>query len=83
MSCESFPAAEKLMKNPAIQLFGNRLVVDQSAMEFLIELLLVSTSPKKLGKSGSLFETVFPTLEMLDGWSESVDLCYSPKYSAP
>jgi len=79
MSCETFPAAAKFMKNPAIQLFGNRLVADQSTMEFLIELLLVATSSKKIGKSGISFDGVLPTVPMLHDWSSSTELRYSPK----
>ena len=79
MSCEAFPAAAKFMKNPAIQLFGNRLVTDQSAMEFLIELLLVATSSKKIGNAGPPFDSVLPPARMLSDWPKSAELRYSPK----
>ncbi|MEI7901026.1 MAG: hypothetical protein WCK89_12305 [bacterium] len=67
------------MKNPAIQLFGNRLVTDQSAMELLIELLLVATSSKRIGKAGPPFDSVLPTARMLSDWPTSAELRYSPK----
>ena len=79
MSCETFPAMAKFIKNPAIQLFGNRLVTDQTSMEFLIELLLVSTSSKKIGKAVPPFDSVLPTMQMLNDWPESAELHYSPK----
>jgi hypothetical protein len=79
MSCETFPAATKFMRNPAIRLFGNRLVIDQSPMEYLIELLLVATSPKRIGKVGASFDSVLPTTQLLNDWPTSAELRYSPK----
>ena len=44
--------------NPAIQLFGSRLFTDQTVLEFLVELLLVAHSPKKIADM-ELFNDVF------------------------
>ncbi|HHL34000.1 MAG TPA: hypothetical protein ENJ30_06515, partial [Desulfobulbaceae bacterium] len=71
------PADEKAMKNPAIQLFGNRLFSDQTVSEFLVEFLLVIFSPKRIGDCEP-FETVFPTLKQIDYW-DNEKLEYAPK----
>jgi len=42
------------MKNPAIQLFGNRLFSDQTVSELLVEFLLVVFSTKRFGDSGKI-----------------------------
>ena len=41
------PSGASSLKNPAIQVFGNRLFSDQTVSELLTELLLVVTSPKR------------------------------------
>jgi len=79
MSCDTFPTGAKFMKNPAIQLFGNRLVNEQSPMEILIEFLLATTSSKRIGSGGSPFTTPLPTLNILTEWSGTDELQYSPK----
>ena len=79
MSCDTFPSGVKHMKNPAIQLFGNRLVSDQSQTEFLIELLLVTTFPKRIGDEGKEFTTSLPPAELLAAWPETEELHYAPK----
>ncbi len=71
------PADEKAMKNPAIQLFGNRLFSDQTVSEFLVEFLLVIFSPKRIGDCEP-FETVFPTLKQIGYW-DNEKLEYAPK----
>ncbi len=52
MLCNYFPYNPddaKAMKNPAIQLFGNRLFMDQTVSELLVEFLLVVFSTKRIG----------------------------------
>jgi len=71
------PATEKAMKNPAIQLFGNRLFSDQTVSEFLVEFLLVIFSPKRIG-DGAPFEAVLPSLEQINHW-DNEKLEYAPK----
>lgn len=41
-----FPDINYTDNNPAFQLFGQRLFIDQTVSEFLIEFLLVAFSPK-------------------------------------
>ena len=53
------PANASSMKNPAIQIFGNRLFSDQTLSELLVELLLVVTSPKRFGDAEP-FSTPLP-----------------------
>ena len=86
--CETFPSGISRAaggKNPAIQLFGNRLVNDQSHTELLVEFLLVSTAPKRLwlpsarNAFGDEFKTMLPSMEALKGWPETVTLQYAPK----
>jgi len=79
MSCESFPIVQDAEKNPAIQLFGKRLFNDQTPIELLVEFLLVSTSPKRIGGQGTPFTTPLPTMPMINEWSGADDLEYSPK----
>lgn len=76
MSCEAFPSVAKLEKNPAIQLFGNRLFLDQTSTEFLVELLLMVTSDKKL--DSERFNTALPSIDKLLSW-RSEKLEYAPK----
>ncbi|MCC5851093.1 MAG: hypothetical protein JJU29_23635 [Verrucomicrobia bacterium] len=49
MSFDYYPytPTAQAMKNPAIQLFGNRLFTDQSVSEFLVEFLLLVYAPKR------------------------------------
>lgn len=79
MSCETFPFNMKPQKNPAIQLFGNRMVNDQLPIEFLIELLLVLSSPKQIGDEGSIFLDPLPKMNDLYNWPEKTELRYAPK----
>jgi len=80
MSCDPFPfvAVREREDNPAIQLFGKRLFNDQSSMEFLIELLLVTTSSKQIGETDP-FNTPLPTADMLKEWPLTAELRYAPK----
>ena len=55
------------MKNPAIQLYGNRLFTDQTVSELLVEFLLVVFSPKRFGDSG-IFDSALPPFDP-DGWN--------------
>jgi hypothetical protein len=79
MSCDAFPFVVDREENPAIQLFGKRLFNDQSPMEFLIELLLVTTSSKRIGNAGPTFVTPLPTVTMLGDWPVTDELRYAPK----
>ena len=81
MSCEMFPIVvdSEREDNPAIQLFGKRLFNDQSTVEFLIEFLLVATSPKRIGRRISQFTTPLPLAKDLADWSGTDELMYSPK----
>jgi len=63
--------------NPAIQLFGNRLFTDQTPVEFLVEFLLLTTSPKRIEGNGS-FDDPLPSEDILQDWSNS-KLEYAPK----
>ena len=69
------------LDNPAILLFGNRFITDQSPLELLVELLLVALSLKKLGDSTEISEPL-PTVEAIKNWVEKKNvgpLCYAPK----
>lgn len=71
------PGKPQSMKNPAIQLVGNRLFSDQTVSELLVELLLVTFSPKRFGSSGDIFDQALPPLVALMGADESLE--YAPK----
>jgi len=65
------------LKNPAIQLFGNRLFSGQTINELLVELLLVLSSPKRF-RDGELFFSPLPP----ETWFSSANnnpLEYAPK----
>ena len=82
MFSESFPAGlvqEDSPDNPAIQLFGNRLINEQSPTELLTELLLVTTSAKQVAGTGDTFTTPLPGMEGLVGWPGGGELRYAPK----
>jgi len=80
MSCETFPYNacddKSFNSNPAIQLFGNRLFIDQTSTEFLVELLLVVTSVKQA--DSHVFSSKLPSREVLIAWHDTV-LKYAPK----
>ncbi|MCD6304950.1 MAG: hypothetical protein J7M32_01525 [Deltaproteobacteria bacterium] len=67
--------------NPAIILFGNRFIAEQSPLELLVELLLVASSPKKLGNSAETTEA-FPSVKQIRNWAKQKNmgpLSYAPK----
>ena len=80
MPCETFPydaRDERAYKsNPAIQLFGNRLFIDQTPTELLVEFLLVVTSKKQVGDL--IFDTALPPIQELISWKDDA-LKYAPK----
>lgn len=65
--------------NPAIQLFGRRFFSDQTIPEFLIEFLLVVTSPKKINHDIVPGEENFPNMSILQEWPGQYPLEYAPK----
>jgi len=79
MCCEIFPPIPHHESNPAFLLFGNRLYSDQSPTEFLIELLLVTHSPKRIGATGTPFASPLPEFGTLVAWPNTVGLQYAPK----
>jgi hypothetical protein len=79
MFCDGFPIMDDREINPAILLFGKRLFYDQSPMEFLIELLLVTHAPKRIGMSGHPFAQPLPDFTALAGWPDKESLQYAPK----
>jgi len=80
MSCNYFPYdpdEATAMKNPAIQLFGNRLFMDQTVSELLVEFLLVVFSIKRIGPDG-VFNNTLPNQSTLRDW-DGAKLEYAPK----
>jgi hypothetical protein len=80
MSCNYFPYdpdEATAMKNPAIQLFGNRLFIDQTVSELLVEFLLVVFSIKRIEPDG-VFNTTLPNQSTLKDW-DGAKLEYAPK----
>lgn len=68
MSQRIFPMVSREgIDNPAIKLFGNRFISEQTAVEFLSEFLAVLFSHKWLGDSGPI-ESMFPSIEVLRRW---------------
>jgi len=65
--------------NPAIQLFGRRFYADQSVAEFLVELLLVMSSTKRIGDSEIPESSVFPERDLLCAWPDGKPLEYEAK----
>jgi len=79
MSFNYFPYSPddvKAMKNPAIQLYGNRFFSDQTVSELLVEFFLVVFSPKRFGES-DIFKDALPPLDCI--WSNSDKFEYAPK----
>ncbi len=77
---KSFPEGlfnDKQDLNPAIQLFGRRFFSDQTTLEFLVELLLVIVSLKKI--DGQPFDTPLPSREVLSHWPKKRELEYAPR----
>jgi hypothetical protein len=65
--------------NPAIQLFGRRFFSDQTIPELLLELLLVATSEKLIGKTEIDRDSLLPSLTQLLSWPIGAPLEYAPK----
>lgn len=65
--------------NPGIQLFGRRFFADQSVPEFLIELLLVMSSTKRVANDILPEGTVFPAPELLSTWPDGAALEYAAR----
>ena len=84
MSCNYFPydpstnpKAATAMKNPAIQLLGNRFFSDQTHSELLIEFLLIIFSHKKF-KEYPEFSTCLPSLSDISDLPGKI-FQYAPK----
>ncbi len=79
MSFNYFPCSPddpRAMKNPAIQLYGNRFFSDQTVTELLVEFLLVVFSPKRFGKDW-MYDGALPSLDKV--WSNGNDFAYAPQ----
>ncbi|MBT7790665.1 MAG: hypothetical protein HN757_17510 [Calditrichaeota bacterium] len=70
------PGNKSSMDNPAIQLFGNRLFMDQTVSELLVEFFLVALSPKRIGNQTE-FKTALPEFSTLSNWEED-EIAYAP-----
>ena len=79
MPCDMFPDSAGEKHNPAIQLFGNRLFIDQSPIELLVELLLVADSPKWIGDAGEVIAGALPDHRQLGRWPHKTALVYAPR----
>lgn len=66
-------------RNPGVQLFGRRFFVDQTVAELLLELLLVATSPKRVGDRDLSSEQLFPDVELLRAWPNGKHLEYASR----
>jgi len=65
--------------NPAIQLFGRRFFAGQTVSEYLIEMLLVASSGKKIADTIIPENQIFPDHQLLCDWPEDKHLEYAPK----
>lgn len=72
-------AAEEDKTNPAMLLFGSRFYSDQSIPELLVELLLVTSSPKKIGDLPLPPDQIFPERQILLQWPDKQHLKYAAK----
>lgn len=70
---------EKQDRSPAIKLFGRRFFADQTALEFLAELLLVMHSPKLIGERKLDAKAILPPKEQLINWPAHHALFYQPQ----
>lgn len=61
--------------NPAIRLFGNRLITEQSILEYAAEFLAVVFSPKDIANNE--YNTPLPPLEIIEAWPPA-PLRYKP-----
>ena len=55
-------------RNPAVQLFGRRFFSDQTVAELLVELLLVATSEKMVGKENYSSNNILLPMSVLTNW---------------
>jgi hypothetical protein len=69
------PDDARSMKNPAIQIYGNRLFSDQTVSELLVEFLLVVFSPKRFGAS-AILDSLLPPNSVIGGGNEKLE--YAP-----
>lgn len=83
---EHFPPIRREMlklggedRNPAVQLLGRRFFVDQTVPELLVELLLVSTSAKRVGDTEFPDTVILPDMRLLRNWPRECPLEYAAK----
>lgn len=62
--------------NPAIRLFGNRLISEQTILEYATEFLAIVFSEKKIASETTA--DPIPTLQMLKKWTSGQSLKYKP-----
>ena len=67
-------------RNPAIQLFGRRLFVDQTVSELLHEFMLIASSGKRIVGDAGPFNTILPEIDRLRAWPRGCGLEYAPKF---
>jgi hypothetical protein len=67
------------LSNPAMLLFGSRFYTDQTVSELLVELLLVASSPKKIGDLSLQLDQIFPERQILLQWPDKQPLKYAAK----
>jgi hypothetical protein len=66
-------------RNPAILLFGRRFFADQTVTELLVELLLVASTPKRIGDQDISAEQALPPIQILRDWPEGCSLKYAAR----
>lgn len=66
-------------RNPAILLFGRRFFADQTVTELLVELLLVASSPKRIGDQDISTDQALPPIQILRDWPEGISLKYAAR----
>jgi hypothetical protein len=83
MMTKPFPPINRALagqdKNPAIMLFGRRFFSDQTALEFLAEMLLVLHAPKLIGDETIGDDLLLPRREQLVNWPTGKALSYRPR----
>jgi len=72
-------STEKTESNPAMLLHGLRFFTDQTVAELLVEMLLVASSPKKIGDKVLSQEQIFPERAFLQSWPQGETLKYATK----
>jgi len=71
-------SADKAEQNEGVQLFGRRLIREQTPLEFLTEFLLVAFSPRKIADDACT-PAPLPDLSQLRHWPDNTWLVYSPR----